>query len=403
MKNTPRLDKQEKQILALTGFGHFLCHLNMLVFPALAVPLAARMNTSLSEVLVLSQAMYLLFGISALPWGLLADRIGARAPLGLMFFGCGASALGAAYWIDSPLGLAVHLAGLGLFAGIYHPVGLGLIGLRVRSVSLAMGYNGMAGNLGLVTAPLLTGFAVWVWGPAAAFVALGITNLAGLGLMALAPVPGGKAAGPNAGPGKGSGAMGAFALLLAAMMLGGIAYRGATVGLPALLELRSPALTQAVAGWWESGSANFTANAVASLVYVLGFAGQYLGGRAGERFNLPLTYAIFHAIAAMAALAMGWLADAPLAVVASVYFIFLLGSQPLENTMVTRLSPESWRNSAFGLKFVLTFGVGSLAVALAGAANAAWGVWAIFPVLAPLSLAVVVVALLLRRKLSADA
>ena len=399
MKRKPRLDSQERRILALTGFGHFLCHLNMLVFPALALPLAARMNASLSEVLVLSQAMYLLFGVSALPWGLLADRIGARLPLGLMFIGCGASALGAAYWVDSPLGLAVHLAGLGLFAGIYHPVGLGLIGLRVRAVSLAMGYNGMAGNLGLVAAPLLTGFAVWSSGPGAAFFALGLTNLAGLALVVFTPLPAAKAKGPNAGPGKGSKALGAFALLLAAMMLGGIVYRGATVGLPALLELRSPAVTSAVAAWWSGGSANFTANALASLVYILGFAGQYMGGRAGERFNLPLTYAVFHGIAAAAALAMGWLADAPLALTAGLYFVFLLGSQPLENTLVTRLSPQSWRNSAFGLKFVLTFGVGSLAVALAGAAEASWGVWAIFPVLAPLSLAVVVLALVLKKRL----
>ena len=94
-----------------------------------------------------------------------------------------------------------------------------------------------------------------------------------------------------------------------------------------------------------------------------------------------------------------WLADAPLALTAGLYFVFLLGSQPLENTLVTRLSPQSWRNSAFGLKFVLTFGVGSLAVALAGAAEASWGVWAIFPVLAPLSLAVVVLALVLKKRL----
>lgn len=400
MKLSARLNKQEKQILALTGFGHFLCHLNMLVFPALAVPLATQMGRSLPEVLVLSQAMYLLFGVSALPWGFLADRIGARVPLGLMFIGCGASALGAAYWIDSPLGLAVHLAGLGLFAGIYHPVGLGLIGLRVRAVSLAMGYNGMAGNVGLVTAPLLTGFAVWAWGLGSAFLALGLTNLAGLALMAMANVPKTAANGPNAGPAKGSKALGAFALLLAAMMMGGIAYRGATVGLPALLELRSPAITNAVAQWWSAGSANFTANAVASLVYILGFAGQFLGGMAGERLNQPIMYAVFHIVAAAAALAMGWLVDAPLALMAGIYFIFLLGSQPLENTLVTRLSPQSWRNSAFGLKFVLTFGVGSVAVALVGAADAAWGVWAVFPVLAPMSITVAVLALILKQRLA---
>ena len=36
--------------------------------------------------------------------------------------------------------------------------------------------------------------------------------------------------------------------------------------------------------------------------------------------------------------------------------------QPLENTLVARLTPPELHSSAYGLKFVLTFGVGALSV-----------------------------------------
>ena len=47
---------------------------------------------------------------------------------------------------------------------------------------------------------------------------------------------------------------------------------------------------------------------------------------------------------------------------AVIFFFFLLGMQPIENTLVARFAPRRFHHSAFGAKFVLTFGVGSLAV-----------------------------------------
>jgi MFS family permease len=58
---------------------------------------------------------------------------------------------------------------IGFFSGIYHPAWLGLISKEMQRVSVGMGFNGMFGNLGLATAPLLTGFVNWLWGPQAAF------------------------------------------------------------------------------------------------------------------------------------------------------------------------------------------------------------------------------------------
>jgi MFS family permease len=89
----------------------------MLVFPAVVLLLAARPHLPLSEVLGTSFWMYLLFGISALPWGMAADRLGAKALMGVYYSGAGLCGLAAAMWIDTPAALSAALAGIGLFSG----------------------------------------------------------------------------------------------------------------------------------------------------------------------------------------------------------------------------------------------------------------------------------------------
>jgi MFS family permease len=59
--------------------------------------------------------------------------------------------------MDDPLLFSLCLAGIGLFSGIYHPAGLGLISKGIGRMSMALGYNGMAGNAGLAAAPILAG------------------------------------------------------------------------------------------------------------------------------------------------------------------------------------------------------------------------------------------------------
>ena len=226
------MELRERRILLVTCYGHFMSHINMLVFPALVLPLAGGLGMEMAEVLGIAFWMYLLFGLTALPWGLAADRWGAKRLLLLYFIGAALCSLGAALWIDSPELLALALAGLGLFSGIYHPAGLGWISREVERVSLGMAYNGIFGNLGLAAAPLMTGVVNWLWGPQAAYFFLAGLNL--LGIVFLLAAPEREDHREREGkPGEEDGLLMPFIILLAAMMLGGIAYRGGTVILPA--------------------------------------------------------------------------------------------------------------------------------------------------------------------------
>jgi MFS family permease len=381
------MNPNERNVLTTTCIGHFLSHFNMLVFPAVVLPLSSRLNLSLSDVLGISFWMYLLFGVTALPWGLAADRVGAKLLMGIYYGGAGLCSLAAGIWIDSPAALSVALAGIGLFSGIYHPTGLGLISKQIKRISYGMGINGMFGNLGLAMAPLMAGIVTWIWGPRAAYWVLGSANLMGLLVMAVLPIPTESRSTVEKQDGNGGNG---FLILLASMMLGGIAYRGATIILPAYFELRNQSIFQWLSVHLPAGiSANLVATTITSAIFLVGMFGQYMGGRVAERFSLQHSYLVFHLITIPAAFMMARAADMPLVILALIYFFFLLGMQPIENTLVSHLTPSHWRHSAFGMKFVLTFGMGALAVKAVEAIEKNFGITWVYPSLGCVSIVLV--------------
>ncbi|HHL35525.1 MAG TPA: MFS transporter [Desulfobulbaceae bacterium] len=381
----------DRVILSVTCYGHFLCHFNMLVFPAILLPLSGLLQMSMADTLNLAFFMYLLMGLSAPFWGYTADKIGAIPLLALFYVGAGCSGLTAAFFIDSPVALKLALAGIGLFSGIYHPAGLGWIACCVSKTSTGMAYNGMFGNLGLALGPVLAGLVNYLFGPAAVYIGLALLNFFGLFLLMRAGGATRRAAHAVRENGNGASWSG-FAILLVAMMLGGIVYRGATVTLPALFQVRGVGIFDWLSGFFNFPlSANVVATGITSFLYLVGMLGQYFGGRIGERFDLRWSYFCFHLLTVPAALIMGLLSDIPLVVLAIYHSFFLLGMQPIENTLVARLTPPEMHSSAYGMKFVLTFGVGAVAVLIVRHVEQAWGIQCVFPALGLISILLVLV------------
>ena len=391
-------DTIDTTILSVTCYGHFLCHFNMLVFPAILLPLSNRLGLNLAQTLDLAFYMYLLMGLSAPFWGYLADRIGARPLLALFYVGAGCSGFLSSCFIDNPAMLRWSLAGIGLFSGIYHPAGLGWIACCVSRTSAGMAYNGMFGNLGLALGPVLAGLVNYFSGPTQVYGGLGLLNLFGLVLLLKAPKIQTRHK-QGARQEKSGASWTGFAILLIAMMLGGIVYRGATVTLPALFEVRGPGIFSWVTRFFPGKiSANVVATTITSGLYLVGMLGQFYGGRVGERHDLRYSYLCFHLLTIPAALVMGWLTNISLVAVATYHSFFLLGMQPIENTLVARLTPPSMHGSAYGMKFVLTFGVGAIAVQIVRLVELRLGIEYVFPVLGMISVVLVAVIGLLVRQ-----
>jgi MFS family permease len=365
MPPSVRFTDNERNVLVLTGVAHAATHYAELMYPTLAVALAHETGLPLREVLAWSFAGYLLFGVGALPAGYGADHFGARPLLigGLLGMSLATILAGAS---NPGLPLAVCLALLGCAGSLYHPAGMGLISHTIAARGRALGINGVCGNLGIALTPIVTAaLATRLGWRGALWVSGGLLFLAALVCARLpidepAPVARVAAAPPARRTPR---AAWSFALLCGAAMLGGISYRGNTIAQPAYFAERV-----SIMGY----------GAATSLAFLVGVIGQYCGGVIADRVDLRRGYLAFHAASLPALLAMSFLANLPLLGAAGVFTFFSLGMQPIENSLFAVLVPARWRSTGYGVKFVLTFGVGSLAVWLVGWLQEAFGLPSVF-------------------------
>ena len=80
----------------------------------------------------------------------------------IYFFGTGAFTIITGF-AETPMTLAFGLAGIGLFASIYHPVGMSWLVSRTSKTGTALVFNGLFGSLGFVVAPLVAGSFTGLW------------------------------------------------------------------------------------------------------------------------------------------------------------------------------------------------------------------------------------------------
>lgn len=353
--------EDEHNILLITCPGHFFTHFFTLTFPAITIPLTAAFGMPLEAVVKLSFWMYLLYGVLAIPVGLAADRWPAKPMMagGIGLMGAGLVVAGA---IPSPAVMKVALAAVGVGASVYHPAGIALISHTVRLRGLALGVNGVFGSLGIALAPLVTGLLTWAFGWQAALVTLGIVGLVTAGVVHRVRVD--EAIRPHAPreSSYGRGLVPFFVLFGVALVLGGIAYRGNMLLLPAYMELR----TTFLAGLIDRlpiatgrSTTTLAASILASLVFFAGLVGQIVGGRMADRMELRRAYLLFHGLSVPFIFAMAFTSEMGLVLCAVLYGLFSFGMQPVENSLIAGITPARWRSTSFAVKFLLNFGIGS--------------------------------------------
>lgn len=140
------------------NLGHFLDHLFMLIFASVAaLRLSTEWGMSYATLIPYATPGFVAFGICAIPAGWLADRWSREGMMVIFFIGIGASSI-LASMANNPLQIAVSLALVGLFAAIYHPVGLAMVIQGREKTGVPLAINGIFGNMGIAGAALLTGF-----------------------------------------------------------------------------------------------------------------------------------------------------------------------------------------------------------------------------------------------------
>src|SRR6202158_5318820 len=145
------VDAARRISIAFLNWAHALDHFVMLIFPTVVIGLELVYARPYSELIVLSTASFVAFGVCSSPPGWLPVHWSRRNMMVLFYFGCGASLVGAAFAPNLVM-LALALFALGVFAAIYHPVGMAMLIEASKARGRTLALNGVCGNLGAALA-----------------------------------------------------------------------------------------------------------------------------------------------------------------------------------------------------------------------------------------------------------
>lgn len=353
--------------LVFASLGHAYMHFFGAFFFVAVLSLEQAWARPYHELIDLWTLGALLIGLTAVPAGWLADRWSAPGMMAVMFLGMGGAAI-ASGLASGPAELAPGLAAIGLFAGIYHPVGIAWVVRTAESQGRALGINGIFGSLGVAAAGIVTGVLTDLAGWRAAFVLPGAVSIL-TGLVLIACLKRGllqdrKAERRAPSPPRTGDRVRAFALLLITMASVGLLFQATQTALPKLLDLR-------LAGRLGRGETGL--GALVAGIYLAAGLMQLLGGHLADRLPLKRLYVGGLLVAAPIQLLMARVGGWPLVAVATLAGFANAAVLPAENLLLARFSPARHRSLAYGLKFVVSFGTAPLAVKLVAEVEAATG------------------------------
>ena len=139
---------RERLHFLLLNIGHFLDHLFTLIFATVAaLALTREWGLGYADLLKYATPGFFAFGVFALPAGWLADRWSREGMMSVFFIGIGFASIATAF-ARTPFEIATGLFVVGVFAAIYHPVGLAIVVQKWKNTGMRLAVNGVWGNLG---------------------------------------------------------------------------------------------------------------------------------------------------------------------------------------------------------------------------------------------------------------
>jgi len=423
------VNSNDRSIVALVSLAHGMVHTYELSIPIFVsiwlaefdvLPLGfTEVEVTAATIGLVVTAGYALFGLGALPGGVLVDRVGSGTLITLCLFGMAGSflLLGVS---PNLLVVAVALLLWGAAASLYHPAGLTLLSKGVEERGTGFAYHGIAGNVGTGLGPLLAAILLLFvdWTVVAAALALPALAAGAYALRTQFDETAAVAADGDGSPDARTAGVdslaefhaesrrlfaGAFALVFVVVMCSGLYYRGVLTFLPNLLEsfpafrpvpitaLLPPAVTDALGVAPDAARTLNPERYFYSGLLIVGVFGQYVGGKLTDR--IPVEYGLVGGYALLAVLAVVFLPAAnagigPLLVLGTLLGAALFSVQPFYQATVAEYSPPGTRGLSYGFTYLGAFGVGALGGAIAGGiltyatAPVLFGVLAAFAVVA---------------------
>lgn len=354
---------REKIRFIYLNVGHFLDHLFMLIFAKAAfsagIAFGLAEDGAYAEMIPYGIPSLILFGAGAPLAAYLADKWSRTGMMTVFFVGIGLSAILTGF-AASPLQIAIGLAAIGLFASIYHPVGIAMVAQGGGRVGWRIGVNGVWGNMGVAAAPLITGFILASYSWQLAFVLPGIITVAiGIGFLLFARRGGMTVPVYTTGAKEPVGFRPGWKRALAAIVLvtaaGGFVFGTMTFIVPRMFEVNLPAISTDVA----------TTGFLAALVYGIAAFAQLLVGRLIDSYRIkPVLFSLAVAQPVMIGI-MAMQTDYALFFASLLAMSFIFGQIPITDTVISHYVPDTWRAKVMAGKLLINLVIGALSLMLA--------------------------------------
>jgi MFS family permease len=386
------------------NIGHFYDHLFMLIFATVAaLTLSHEWGMSYAELIPYATPGFVTFGVCAVPAGWLADKWSRKGMMFVFYIGIGLSSILTAL-SESPFQIGIGLLAIGLFAAIYHPVGLALVVQGRKDTGVPLAINGIFGNLGVACAALLTGFLIdhveWRF----AYVLPGVVSIAtGIAYAVLLYVARGKGAKEAHFSAAAKKAVETqrmdrrlltrvFTIIFFSTALGGLVFQSTTFALPKVFaeRLAELAVSATLVGWY------------AFIVFAIAAFGQLIVGYLVDHFSIRSVFALVAALQAVFLIMMpglmGWTALG----VAMAFMLVVFGQIPINDVLISRITGSEWRSRVYGFRYIVGFSVMASSVPLIAWIHAHWGFDRLFTLLSAAAACIFISVLMLPRFRSTD-
>lgn len=342
------------------NLGHLYDHLFILIYATVAaLVLPSVFEMSYADLIVYATPGFIAFGAFALPAGWLADRWSRRGMMIVFFLGIGVSAMltGLA---STPLEIGVGLFFIGVFAAIYHPVGITMVvEARPEKTGVALGINGVWGNMGVACAAVVAGALIDVSGWRAAFVVPGAGAVLTGVAYALLVRSHTRSGTPAAASTKRTPAVldnsmliKIFVVIALTTTLGSFIFQSMTFALPKILDERLSGVIDSASA---VGGSAFAVFAIASMA-------QILIGHLVDRHSIRTVFAFVAGLQIPAYMLAIGLSGLPVLVGAVAFMLLIFGQIPINDALLSRITTPQYRSRIYAAKFVLSFSVAAAAI-----------------------------------------
>jgi MFS family permease len=350
----------DKARLLFLNVGHFADHLFMLIFAKAAfsagLDFGLAKDGAYAEMIPYGVPSMILFGACAPIAAHLADKWSRHGMIAVFFVGIGAASVATSF-AGNPFEIGVGLSAIGVFAAIYHPVGIAMVVEGGGNVGWRLGTNGVWGNMGVAAAPLITGFILAEYDWRLAFAVPGVVSvLIGIGYAAV--MRSGRMRPPEPCPreralvGFAPGWRRALLALAMVTAAGGFVFGAMTFIVPRMFEVSVPNVSVDVA----------VTGALAALVYAVAAWAQLVVGRIIDRRPIkPVLLTIALGQPFLIAL-MALQTDYALIAASLLAMAFVFGQIPIADAVLARYVPDVWRAKVLSVKFMLNLVIGALAL-----------------------------------------